>query len=74
MTSAARRNGVRLFYKQSEVHEMNSNAGVFSDGLAQSLSERFNATAASYDRTAMRIARTLRPSMVSTNGKSATGR
>jgi hypothetical protein len=53
---------------------MNSNTGVFSDGLARSLSERFHATAASYDRTAMRIARTLRSSMVSSNGKPATGR
>jgi hypothetical protein len=74
MTSTARRNGVRFFYKRPEVHDMNSNAGVFSDGLAQSLSERFNATAASYDRTAMRIALTLRSAMVSSNGKPATGR
>lgn len=74
MTSTARRNGVRFFSGQSEVHDMNSNADVFSDGLAQSLSDQFNATAASYDRTAMRIARTLRSSMVSPNGKSATGR
>lgn len=74
MTSAARRNGVRFFYKRPKVHDMNSNAGVFSDGLAQSLSERFNATVASYDRTAMRIARTLRQSIASTNEKPATGR
>jgi len=53
---------------------MNSNTGVFSDGLTRSLSERFNATAASYDRTAMQIARTLRLSIAGSNGKPATGR
>jgi len=53
---------------------MNSNTGVFSDGLTRSQSERFNATGASYDRTAMEIARTLCPSMAGSTGKPATGR
>lgn len=73
MTSPARRHGVRFFI-HAEVHDMSSNTDVFNNDLAQSLTDRFNATAASYDRTALRIARTLRQSTVSTNGKHSTGR
>lgn len=53
---------------------MNSNPGVLDHDLAQSLSDRFNATATSFDRTAMRIAKTLRQSTVTSNGKRSTGR
>jgi hypothetical protein len=59
---------------QSEVHGMNSNTGVFNNDLARSLSDRFNATAASFDRTAMRIAQTLRHSTANATGKHPAGR
>jgi hypothetical protein len=59
---------------QSEVRDMNTNTGVYSDDLAQSLSDRFNATAASFDRAALQISRTLRQSKASVIGKPSTGR
>ncbi|WP_127648354.1 hypothetical protein [Pseudomonas koreensis] len=74
MTKTARRHGVRFLSIQSEENGMNSNTGVFNNDLAQSLSDRFNATAASFDRTALRIARTLRQSTVSSNWKHSSGR
>ncbi|MHA3737821.1 hypothetical protein ACXR0M_19395 [Pseudomonas sp. Eth.TT006] len=53
---------------------MNQNSGISSSDLAQSLSSRFNASVTSFDRTAQRIAQTLRQSVLDSSGKRSTGR